>query len=295
LLRLTAGSLLAVFVSLPILAAPAQRGTAEGRKRQIYVSVLDQKGAPLAGLAAADFIVREDGTAREVLEAGPASAPLHIALLIDDSQAASSMIQPLRQGLTAFIDLMADKAEIALITFGERPTTLSEYSRSTAELKRAVGRIFARPGSGPYLLDAIVDAARGLSRRETERAVIVAITIEGIEFSNRLYQGVLEELEKSGAALHVLAIGTPSGSLDDAMRNRGVVLAEGTGRTGGRRDQLLSEIALPDRLKALAAELSNQYAVTYARPETLVPPETLEVSVDRPGLTVRAPRRLPSR
>ena len=45
---------------------------------------------------------------------------------------------------------------------------------------------------------------------------------------------------KSGAALHVIALGTPSGSMDDEMRNRGQVISEGTARTGGRRDQVLA-------------------------------------------------------
>jgi hypothetical protein len=79
------------------------------------------------------------------------------------------------------------------------------------------------------------------------------------------------------------------------MRNRNIALAEGTSQSGGRRDQLLSEIAFPNRMKELAAELLNQYVVTYGRPETLVPSETIEVGVTRSGLTVRAPRRVPTR
>jgi VWFA-related protein len=280
---------------LCVTAIPAAQQERDPRTRDVYVTVLDARGAPVAGLGAADFTVREDGTAREVLKAGPATAPMQIAVLIDDSQAASPMIQPLREGLTAFVDLLAGKAEIALITFGERPTTLTDYTGTAAQLKRGIGRLFARPGSGPYLLDALVDASRGLERRKAERPVMVVVTIEGIEFSNRHYQTVLDELRRSGAVLHVLAIGSPSSSMSEEMRNRNIALAEGTSQSGGRRDQLLSEIAFPNRMKELAAELLNQYVVTYGRPETLVPSETIEVGVTRSGLTVRAPRRVPSR
>jgi hypothetical protein len=45
----------------------------------------------------------------------------------------------------------------------------------------------------------------------------------------------------------------------------------------------------------LADELLNQYVVTYARPEQLIPPEKLEVTVAKSGVTVRAPKRLPAR
>jgi hypothetical protein len=40
-------------------------------------------------------------------------------------------------------------------------------------------------------------------------------------------------------------------------------------------------------LKKLATELKSQYRVTYARPQTLIPPEVVTVSAARPGLTIR--------
>ena len=42
----------------------------------------------------------------------------------------------------------------------------------------------------------------------------------------------------------------------------------------------------------LADELLNQYVVTYGRPESLIPPEKLEVRVKKPGLTARSRTRL---
>ena len=108
---------------------------------------------------------------------------------------------------------------------------------------------------------------------------------DGPEFSNRYYEPVLEDLQKSGATLHVLAIGTPSSSQDDEMRNRNIVIADGTSRTGGRREQVLALSAIPEVLKQLAAELNNQYVVTYARPEMLIPPQKVDVTVTQPGLT----------
>jgi hypothetical protein len=116
--------------------------------------------------------------------------------------------------------------------------------------------------------------------------------LEDVEFSNRYYQQVLDELDKSRAALHVVSIGQPDAGTSDEIRNRNMVVAEGTARTGGRRDNLLAINATPERMKQLADELQNQYLVTYARPETLIPPEKLEVTVTRPGLTTRARTRL---
>ena len=199
----------------------------------------------------------------------------------------------MRDALAAFLERMRGHAQIALVTIGERPTVLAPYTSDFTLLEDKAKRFFPRPNAGAYLLEGLVDVSRGLAKRDTTRAVILAITFETArEFSNQHYDNVLRDLEKSGAALHVIAIGTPSGSLEDEMRNRGQVLSEGTSRTGGRRDQVLANSGIPDKLKQAADELLNQYLVTYARPEKLIPPEKISVATNKPNVTVRARTRV---
>ena len=273
----------------PTSPRASQKGDA--RTRDVYVSVVNAKGAPVPGLTAADFVVKEDGVAREVLKAGPATEPMDIALVVDDSQASTAAIQPLREGLNAFVDTLKGKGEISLVTIGERPTSLVNYTRDTAAVKKEINRLFARPGSGAYLTEGILDVSKGLEKRKAARPVIVVITFAGVEFSNQQYRPVLDQLLASGATLHVLEVGIPPASNNDELRNRNLVIAEGTEQTGGRRDQLLADTAIPDRMRQLADELATQYLVTYARPETLIPPEKISVGVITPGLTARARTR----
>ena len=134
--------------------------------------------------------------------------------------------------------------------------------------------------SGGELYDEI---SQGISKRRSQRPVIVAITTEGPELSDRFHQQVLEPLHASGAALHVIVVGRPTNDSHD----RSFVISEGPRSTGGRSDTLLASTALTGRLKQLAAELTHQFRVTYARPRSLIPPERITVSAARPGLTVR--------
>lgn len=282
------------FAAIAITAALAlpSMAVAQAKPTDIYVSVADAKGDPATGLTADDFRVREDGTAREVLKAGPATEPLTVALLIDDSQAASPALQMIREAVETFVTSLAGKAEMTIVSLGERPTIVVDYTTDQKRLQDGAKRIFPRSGAGAYLMDAIVDVSRGMQKRKAARGVIAVLMMEnGVEFSNRHYDNVLSELAKGGAALNIVALGQPSGSLSDEIRNRNHVVAEGTERTGGRRDNVLALTAAAPKMKQLAHELLNQYVVTYARPDTLIPPEKVEVTVNKPGLTARARTR----
>jgi hypothetical protein len=281
-------------VSLAVPNADAQSNEKGARTRDVYASVLDQKGAPVTGLGITDFAVREDGVTREVLKVAPATDSLQIVLILDDSQASEPAIQHLREGLPKFFDKLSGKADIGVVTIGDRPTSLVEHTTDTAALKKGTSRIFARPGAGTYLLDGILDVVRGLKKREVARAHIVVLIMEAsTEFSNPNHQQVLDQLLPSPATLHVISVGSPNTSLDDETRSRNMVVAEGTEKTGGRRDQVLAVMGIPDGLLKVANDLLNEYVITYGRPEMLIPPTRIQVTSPKAGVTVRARTRVP--
>ncbi|HTI42502.1 MAG TPA: VWA domain-containing protein [Vicinamibacterales bacterium] len=275
----------AVAVCLP---AAAQ----ESRERTMYVSAVDQKGEPVEGLGQNDFVVREDGVQREVLRVTRATEPIDIAILVDDSAASESLIPRVREALRSFIAKMAMGNQIAIVGLADRPTILANYTSNTKLLQDAIGLLWPRTRAGTTLMDALFEVSRGLERRETPRAVIIPIITDGGDFPNRQYEQVMPEVKQAGAAIHAIAVGNFSSTDHDELRNRARILSEGTRTTGGQRVSLLSEISVQQALDRLARELSSQYKVVYSRPESLIPPDKLEVSARRPGITMRgAPER----
>jgi len=280
---------------LLILASllPASPVWAQATERTAYASVLDKNDAPVAGLGIGEFVVREDDQAREVLRVSGATEPMQIAVLVDTSQAMEEHMLDVRTALRAFFKQMGGKHEIALIGLGERPTILSDYTRDAARLEKAIGSVFSRSGSGTYILDAIVEASNGLQRRKATRPHIIVYGAKGPEFSERYHESVIDALRESGATLHTLMLNKPGAAMGSREEQElAKAVADGTKLTGGRRDDLLTPMALTDRLQSLGTELEQQYQIVYARPARLVPPKSLEVTAKRPSITVRA-RRMP--
>jgi hypothetical protein len=82
-------------------------------------------------------------------------------------------------------------------------------------------------------------------------------------------------------------LGQPDTSLDSEARERAIVLDEGPRATGGYQEQLLTSMSLTPKLKQLANQLTHQYKITYARPESLIPPEKITVAASKSGLVAR--------
>ena len=274
-------------VTLTLFGAAGFEASAQSLERRMYVSVLDDDGVPVADLTVDDFTVREDGVLREVLRVSRASDPMQVALLVDNSAAMSPYLRDLRDGLGTFVERIGGDHEVAVITFGDRPTIVEDYTRSRIVLRQAVGKIFPRPGSGALLLDAIHNAGQGLQRRAAARPVIFAVTAEGVEYSNRSYQMVLRTIEEAGATFHAVVLTASGASFDTGGRFRDIVLDRGTERTGGRRIDLLRGQGLIEAIETVANELLSQYLLVYARPEMLVPPERIELGTTNDSLTAR--------
>ena len=280
-----AGVVAAVFASGNSIIVQAQE------QQLVYASVLDKQGQPVTDLRASDFVVREGGVEREVVRAGSAAEPLRIAVLVDTSRAMDPYIGDVRRALPGFFRQFQGNDQIALYEFGDRATRLVDYTADPARLDAGIGRLFSRSHAGSYALDAIIDASRGLRGRESGRPIIVVITAQGPEFSQRFHQRVLDEVKRANATLYSLVVTRRRAALlHDGVREREITLARGAELTGGRREDLLTSMALADRLTGLARELKGHYQVVYSRPATLVAPTRLDVKVRQPGLTVRAPR-----
>ena len=279
-----------------------ERTAPAGPTHHIYINVVGKDGVPVKDLAPADIKIREDGAVKPVVAVQAATAPLTVALLVDDT---GPGLRYIREGAGQFIQRLAGHAEIALVSIAKN-ITLVDYTARVEQLYNGVRQLQTQNSAtavdGAYLLDAAHDALRALQEREAERPVVVVLTLETNEFSSRRADPLLDELQRSRATLHVVALGKPvlktmtgwnegptqslRESLDETG-NRHKFLEQGTKRSGGRLEQVLVDSGVPGAMIAIADELASQFVVVYSRGGATVAPRKIEISANRAGIKIR--------
>jgi hypothetical protein len=264
--------------------------------KSIFVTVLDNDNKPVKDIGAAEFGVREDSVVREVTSVKPATKPLFITILADTSKVtggggfsagSTELIRDIRVSLTSFVRQVAagaPDAQLSLMEFGQAAITITNFTSKTADLEKGINRLFPKTDAPSVLLEAIVEAGKNLSKRESPRRAIVVLNVEpSDEQSREPGQKIVEELRKSGAQLW--AVSLQKGALRNPQRD--VVLEVLTKNTGGRREFIMGQSAVETILKSYADALTSQYEVTYKRPAG-APPQNVQVGVARPGLKLFA-------
>ena len=310
-------------LALVVLLVPVS-ALAHATPQAVFVSAVDD-GRPVLVLEAFEFRVREEGESREVLSVNRAQVPVQVAVLVDDSYGVTRNLGHLRRGLEELIDSLPDAQMSTVVAFGDQLRTLIDFTRDKNELKRVVGEFAQFSETSWYLPNALAETAIDMWDRGAVRPIIVLVTSEGTAATmariRRFRQGdavvsprggqgmaydrVLEILRDTKVAVHTLVVrGAGMASLADGLggdpgtrglsqdtagdRDRASLLAELPRVTGGGREELGATSALAELLNRIGDEISNQYFVVYARPAVLVPPEQIEVSVTRRGVSVRS-------
>ena len=272
----------------PVSAAPLMR--------TLYVTVTE-KGAPVPGLTAADFAVKEGGKAVEIVKAAPATTRIHLALMVEERLAPDGAI---RQGLLDFIQRVQPSAEISLITVGLRNTTLIGYTQSVNALVGALNQLNVSPRPTPNLLESLLDVAKGFEKEPIERSVIVVAAFSGGQAGDANVDDVMSHLRQSGAGLFTVTLGGATGAGSGQLGSMGdesgreQVLGDGAKQSGGRRVEISATSQASKALQQVADDLLSQYVITYALPDGVKPDKRVNVTVKGKGLTLRAPSGMPS-
>ena len=227
----------------------------------VFVTVTDAHGAPVAGLKKENFSVQEDGHTQKIAVFDKESAlPLSIALAVDTSLSTRRDLPLEQPSAKRFAHLIMRPVDaLAVYSFSEAVNLSMPF---TADLKRIdEGIDHVRLGAATALYDAIYLASRALDRRQG-RKVIVLITDGGDTISKVDYKEAARAAEEAEALVYSIIVVPIEAS---AGRETGGehALIQLSEDTGGKYYYAKSASQLDDAFRKISDELRTQYLLAY--------------------------------
>lgn len=237
-----------------------------------YVIVTDQSGAPITGLTAGNFTVKEDGITRtpiSVSTVGGASSAISAAMTLDYSGSMSGTpITDLETAANSFINNLGAYDAMEIIKFSTDVETVQTFTTDKSLLAAAVNASWSSAGGTTAFYDSVYVALTDTSARPGRKAVI-AMT-DGVDnASSHTISQVITYATALGIPVYTIGLG----AADSA------ILAQLATATGGKYYNAPTTSDLQSIYAQIASTLQNQYEVTFPSSLTDGSTHALQISV----------------
>lgn len=267
-------------VTLWPAGALAAQTPSDAPQYRVTVSVVDNRGAAVSGLAAGDFVVTVGDVARGATSVEADPRPLSIVVILDGTE--SSEVLQARSALAAVLkQLRRGGADVRIgLILGEegaRVPLMQDAQSAAAEHDRRVSRFFQAPQTAPPF-DTIGAAVKALENEEGRRRAVLLLSVNRRASSHMVLDGLVNEIRRRDVTLAVVESGrAPDQSVWLIHNAVGGFYARG------------SDVAVLASMGGrVAGGLMAAYQVTFAAAETADLPMRVTVK-GRDRLTVIAP------
>jgi Ca-activated chloride channel family protein len=227
----------------------------------VFVTVTDDRGAPVATLKKENFEVREDGVEQKLAVFDRESAlPLSIVLAIDASLSTRKDLKLELDSARAFAhSLLRSQDALALFQFSEVVDQLVPFTSDLQAVDRGIARVHV--GAATALYDAIFLGSQALMHRQG-RKVLVVITDGGDTVSQVDYHEALREAQQADALVYSIVMVPIEAS---AGRNTGGehALIQMSEDTGGKHYYADTPQRIDRAFRSISDELRTQYLLAY--------------------------------
>jgi VWFA-related protein len=280
--------------TLPVFAQDDDPVTVNTTLVRLNVGVVDRQGRPIVDLNRSSFTVYEDEVKQEISKFEPTVAPFSVVLMLDVSGSTIPLRQIITQAATRFLDALAPDDRVAVISFDEKITQLTDFTTNRKDIAYAIS---IAKGRGKTKFYNALDFAFDKLKKEGSRRKAVVVLTDGVdtEFrdkdretanraknteeiatiikpeANEKLNQLLNNADRLGVTIYPLAL--PSGdpkkladptpiqvAMYTAARQRLQILAD---RSGGSLNAINRLEDMGKLYAAVAAELRTLYSVEY--------------------------------
>ncbi len=244
----------------------------------VFVTVTDARGAPVASLQKENFLLKEDGKEQKIVIFSRESAlPLSIVLAVDTSLSTRKDLPLELISARKFAHtILRPEDGLALYKFSEEVSEVVPFTSDLKKIDAGIDRV--RNGSATALYDAVFLGSQALTRRQG-RKVMVVITDGGDTVSQVNYKEALRAAQESEAIIYSIIIVPIEAS---AGRDTGGehALIQISADTGGKYYYATSLPQLDDAFQKISDELRTQYLLAYYPSQRYSDSEFRQLRVD---------------
>ena len=248
----------------------------------VFVTVTDEHGAPVASLEKDNFALREDGKEQKIAVFDKESAlPLSIVLALDTSLSTRKDLPLELTSARRFAHAILRPIDaLSLYQFSEIVNEVVPFTPDLKRIDHGIDRI--RPGSATALYDALYLGALALDPRQG-RKVMVVITDGGDTMSKVDYKEAVRAALEAEAILYSIIVVPIEAS---AGRDTGGehALIQLSADTGGKYFYATSVPQLDDAFRQISDELRTQYLLAYYPSQRLSDSEFRRIQVTVDGM-----------
>jgi Ca-activated chloride channel family protein len=227
----------------------------------VFVTVTDERGAPIANLGRENFQILEDGQPQKISVFDKESEmPLSIVLDIDTSLSTRRDLPLEINSAHRFVHALVRPVDaLSVYGFNETVDQVVTFTSDLKAIDRGLDRL--HPGAATALYDAIYVGSEALQERQG-RKVMVVITDGGDTVSSVNYQGALRAAQTSEAIVYSIIVVPIEAS---AGRDTGGehALIQLSQDTGGKYYYASSIGQLDEAFHSISDELRTQYLLAY--------------------------------
>jgi Ca-activated chloride channel family protein len=227
----------------------------------VFVTVTDAHGAPVASLQKENFVLKEDGKEQKIAIFDKESAlPLSIVLAVDTSLSTRKDLPLELASARKFAHTIVRPVDgLAVYKFSEEVSQMVPFTSDLKKIDAGIDKV--RNGSATALYDAVFLGSNALSRRQG-RKVMVVITDGGDTMSQVDYKEALRAAQEAEAIVYSIII-VPIEA--DAGRDTGGehALIQISSDTGGKYYYATSAPQLDLAFQKISDELRTQYLLAY--------------------------------
>ncbi|HTE89955.1 MAG TPA: VWA domain-containing protein [Terriglobales bacterium] len=248
----------------------------------VFVTVTDERGAPVASLKKDNFELREDGKEQKISVFDKESAlPLSIVLAVDTSLSTRKDLPLELASARRFAHAILRPIDaLSVYQFSEIVNEVVPFTSDLSRIDRGIDRI--RMGSATAMYDALFLGSQALEPRQG-RKVMVIITDGGDTMSKVDYKEAVRAAEEAEAILYSIIVVPIEAS---AGRDTGGehALIQLSSDTGGKYFYAKSLSQLDDAFRQISDELRTQYLLAYYPSQRLSDSEFRRILVTVNGL-----------